>query len=71
MLYRFALSPETGGGLDGWPDGSAVAAWAGGAFSWAVSEGIINGVDGLLAPASGATRAQCAAILTRFAGLSE
>ena len=53
-------------GLD--PDGGEVSDWARDAFAWAIEHIIITGADdGTLAPRSTATRAQCAAILMRYA----
>ena len=41
------------------------------AMAWAVSRGIINGLDGSLAPQSLATRAQVAAMLMRFCEMDQ
>ena len=38
-------------------------------MQWAVSEGIVNGANGLLSPKGYATRAQVAAILVRYLDL--
>lgn len=69
MLYRFAGSPEVGADalalLEQYADSASVSGWARPAMAWAVSQGVINGVDGALAPQSAATRAQVAAILAR------
>lgn len=69
MLYRFAGSPEVGADalalLEQYADSASVSGWARPAMAWAVSRGVINGVDGALAPQSAATRAQVAAILAR------
>lgn len=70
MLYRFAGSPAVTDSqlalLHSFPDEDSVSAYARDAMAWAVSTGIINGVDGRLAPMGFATRAQTAAMLTRF-----
>ena len=48
-------------------DGGSVSAYARTAMTWAVGEGLLNGVGGTaLAPQGDATRAQVAAILRRF-----
>lgn len=70
MLYRYESvmkeAPETGSSLSGYPDADSVSSWATEALAWCVSKGIINGMDGKLAPADNATRAQCAAIIQRY-----
>lgn len=68
MLWRYAGSPEAGGDLSAFADGAETSAWAQQAVSWAVSLGLINGVDSdRLDPKGQATRAQTATILMRFA----
>lgn len=68
MLWRYAASPESEGGLSAFADGAETSAWAQQAVSWAVSLGLINGVDSdRLDPKGQATRAQTATILMRFA----
>ena len=70
ILYRYArragCEVGQGSGLTAFPDREQVGAYAAEAMAWAVDRGIINGVDGRLAPAAPATRAQVAAILERF-----
>ena len=41
------------------------------AMTWAVAEGIVEGMDGNLNPAGHATRAQIATILMRFCEMSK
>lgn len=68
MLWRYAERPESEGGLSAFADGAEVSVWAQQAMSWAVSLGLINGVDSdRLDPKGQATRAQTATILMRFA----
>ena len=68
MLWRYAERPESEGGLSAFADGAETSAWAQQAVSWAVSLGLINGVDSdRLDPKGQATRAQTATILMRFA----
>lgn len=68
MLWRYAARPESEGGLSAFVDGAEVSVWAQQAMSWAVSLGLINGVDSdRLDPKGQATRAQTATILMRFA----
>lgn len=73
FLYRYAryqgLDVTASGDLTAFPDAPSVHGWAEEAMAWAVDAGIIAGMDGSLAPAANATRAQCAAILQRFDGL--
>lgn len=67
MLYRYAGEPVVSGTLTGWADAASVSGWAESAMIWAVNRGIITGAtESTLAPADGATRAQCAAILMRY-----
>ena len=67
MLYRYAGEPVVSGSLTGWADAASVSGWAESAMIWAVNRGIITGAtESTLAPADGATRAQCAAILMRY-----
>ena len=67
MLYRYAGSPAVSGSLSDYPDAEQVSDWARDAMLWATENGIINGIGGKLSPASGATRAQLATMLMRFA----
>ena len=70
VLYRYAsfkgVDVSAAKDLGGFADSAGVSAYAKDAMSWAVAEGIINGSDGKLLPAGGATRAQVAAILHRY-----
>ncbi|MBQ9720648.1 MAG: S-layer homology domain-containing protein [Oscillospiraceae bacterium] len=70
MLYRYAQMKGydvTGSAmLDGFGDAADVSAWAAGAMRWAVGAGLIRGTDEGLEPQGTATRAQAAAIMTRF-----
>ena len=65
MLYRFAGSPEVTGDLSAYPDAGSVSDWAETALVWAVSTGLINGINGSLSPKTGASRAQLATMLMR------
>lgn len=70
ILYRYAqyagCDVSGDGDLSGWRDADSVSAYAREAMSWALRVGVIDGIDGALAPRSNATRAQVAAIMTRF-----
>ncbi len=74
MLYRYAnlIGAGSDGKADitGFPDGSKVAGFAKNAMQWAVAEGFISGRAGggknYIAPQGTATRAEVAAVLTRF-----
>ena len=67
MLYRYAGEPETQGSLEKFQDAGKVGNWAKEAITWAVEEGIIDGMTPTtLEPTGTATRAQAAAMLQRF-----
>ena len=70
MLYRYAqligLEDKKAGNITGFADYSSVSGYAQDAMKWAVAEGFIKGVGKRLDPAGKATRAQVAAVLTRF-----
>ena len=71
ILYRYATyknyDVSTAGDLSKFPDADKVSSYAVDAMKWANAAGLINGSsDGKLYPAGNATRAQVAAILTRF-----
>ena len=56
--------------LDAFTDRAQVSAYAEASVRWALQAGLLTGVGGgRLAPRSGATRAQLAVLLQRFAGL--
>ena len=73
FLYRYVVSegidvtvtdPEAV--LNRFPDAASVSDWAADAFAWAIDRGVINGMDGALAPQSCSNRAQVAVMLYRF-----
>ena len=74
MLYEFGKSQgytlDDSADLSGFPDNSDVSNWALDYMRWAVGSGMINGknIGGAyyLDPKGNATRAECAAMLTRF-----
>ena len=66
ILYRHCGQPPVSEEELEFPDTSEVSGYALSAMRWAVSCGIINGVDGKLAPTATATRAQLAAMLMRY-----
>lgn len=74
MLYRYAVSkgmvkgPATAD-LSVFADANSVSSYAVEAMQWAVSTGLIGGMDGKLNPQGSATRAQVATMLMRFAEL--
>ncbi len=68
ILYRFDGSKACEGSLDSFPDAGTVSSYAVDALIWAVDNGIINGLDGKLAPTATATRAQLATMLMRYLG---
>lgn len=66
MLYRYAGSPETKGELT-FDDIHDISEYANAALAWAVEKSIITGIgNNKLDPKGFATRAQLAAIMTRF-----
>lgn len=75
MLYRYAVSkgmvkgPATAD-LSVFADANSVSSYAVEAMQWAVSTGLIGGMDGKLNPQGSATRAQVATMLMRFAELA-
>lgn len=76
MLFRYAKTMDLDGGeratLSAYRDQGQVADWAREAFAWAVAKGHINGTSPTtLSPTGPATRAQCAAILTRMLAYEE
>lgn len=66
MLWRSKGSPVADYTLDSFSDNSKISDYAQTAVRWAVKEGILTGSDRKLDPQGGTTRAQAAAILTRF-----
>ena len=76
MLYRYAISkgmvkgPATAD-LSVFADANSVSNYAVEAMQWAVSTGLIGGMDGKLNPQGSATRAQVATMLMRFAELAK
>lgn len=71
MFARYAdycdIDTDYTADLTAFTDVKKIGSWAKKAVSWAVAEGLINGIsDTLLAPTDGATRAQAATILMRF-----
>lgn len=75
MLARYAKATGTDttpkGSLTAFPDAASVSEWARNDLIWCVDTGIINGMDGKLAPRGNATRAQFATIVMRFLQLQE
>lgn len=66
ILHRYAGSPRAKDKPDA-PDTDSVSPFAVEAMAWAVQQGIIVGdEDGLLLPQGGLTRAQAAAVISRF-----
>jgi hypothetical protein len=73
FLYRYVQSEgidvtvaEPEALLAQFPDSDTLPDWAVEPFAWAIDRGIINGLDGKLAPAGTANRAQVAVMLYRF-----
>ena len=74
ILCRYAAltgkNTAASASLDAFTDRAQVSAYAEASVRWALQAGLLTGVgDGRLAPRSGASRAQLAVLLQRFAGL--
>ena len=70
MLYRYAGEPDGAADLSAYTDAGSVSAYAEKAVQWCVKNGILTGkTSSTLAPEATATRAECAAMLQRFAAL--
>lgn len=70
MLYRYAGAPDGAADLSAYTDAGSVSAYAEKAVQWCVKNGILTGKTfSTLAPKATATRAECAAMLQRFAAL--
>lgn len=74
ILCRYAAltgkNTAASASLDAFTDRAQVSAYAEASVRWALQAGLLTGAgDGRLAPRSGATRAQLAVLLQRFAGL--
>lgn len=72
ILYRYArykgedVSVGENTNILSYSDAASISGYAVPAVRWACGEGLINGSQGKLMPASGATRAQVAAMIHRF-----
>ena len=70
MMYRFVQAKgwdtTASADLSGYTDAPQISTYALPALQWANAEGIISGNGTLLSTDAPATRAQAAAILTRF-----
>ena len=73
FLYRYVVSEgmdvtveDAEAVLEQFPDADTLPEWAVAPFAWAVRSGVINGMDGKLAPNGTANRAQVAVMLYRF-----
>ena len=66
MLYREAGSPPVTNKTLDFSDAQEVSAYAQDALAWAVQNSIVTGANGRLDPKGDATRAQVAAMLSRW-----
>lgn len=72
MLYRYAGEPDGAADLSACTDAGSVSAYAEKAVQWCVKNSILTGkTSSTLAPKATATRAECAAMLQRFASLTK
>ena len=70
MLYRYAGEPDGAADLSAYTDAVSISPYAEKAVEWCVAKGILSGKSATrLAPQDTATRAECAAMLQRFAAL--
>lgn len=70
MLYRYAGEPSVSADLSAYTDVVSISPYAEKAVEWCVAKGILSGKSATrLAPQDTATRAECAAMLQRFAVL--
>lgn len=70
MLYRYAGEPSVSADLSAYTDTVDISPYASKAIEWCVAKGILSGKSATrLAPQDTATRAECAAMLQRFAAL--
>lgn len=70
MLYRYAGEPSVSADLSAYTDAVSISPSAEKAVEWCVAKGILSGKSATrLAPQDTATRAECAAMLQRFAAL--
>ena len=69
VLYN-ATRQQGDGLISGdFPDKDKVSSWAVSPLAWATGEGIVTGIDGMLAPQGAATRAQIATMAMRTAAI--
>lgn len=71
MLWRFVGEPDANGSLAGYSDAGKVSSWAKEAMTWAVANGVVQGVGNAngtvtLNPGATATRAQVAQMFMNF-----
>ena len=71
ILYRYSGADEIIDSVFDFVDLPQVSDYAIDAILWAINFGIVNGMDGLLAPQATATRAQAATMLMRYLTLLE
>ena len=70
MLYRYAGEPSVSADLSAYTDTVDISPYASKAVEWCVAKGILSGKSATrLAPQDTATRAECAAMIQRFAAL--
>ena len=70
ILYRYAGEPSVSADLSAYTDTVDISPYASKAVEWCVAKGILSGKSATrLAPQDTATRAECAAMLQRFAAL--
>lgn len=72
VLYRYSMYMKYDiselNGLDTFNDANAISEWAKDAMKWAVGNGIVTGMgNDLISPKTGATRAQFAIMIQRYA----
>ncbi|MEG0944588.1 MAG: S-layer homology domain-containing protein [Angelakisella sp.] len=66
ILYRYAKGTATTADMSKFSDTNEISGFAAEAMNWAVEQGILQGANGKLNPKGNASRAEVAAMVTRF-----
>ncbi|MEG2421344.1 MAG: S-layer homology domain-containing protein, partial [Oscillospiraceae bacterium] len=66
ILYRYAKGKSTTADMSKFSDTNKISDFAAEAMNWAVEQGILQGANGKLNPKGNASRAEVAAMVTRF-----
>ncbi|MEG0442316.1 MAG: S-layer homology domain-containing protein, partial [Oscillospiraceae bacterium] len=69
ILFRYAKAAATAADMSGFTDTNEISSFAKDGISWAVKSKILQGNSGKLEPQGNATRAEVAAVLSRYVEL--